>query len=266
MSGTYEGKDGWAVSWYMDDPKKSVRVSFVDAESNTYRHVLLVYPHEKDDFKEVPIHAGGIVWYGTTLWVVDTANGIRVFDMTNIWRVDSGDNVGKNSDGTYSAQGYKYVIPQIMWYEWVPDFNFQFSYMSLDRTVQPHSMLIGEFQYDSDADPVRMMQFDVDESRHRLVVDDDGLAKGTWAYCVNINEMQGAVQVDGTIYISSSNRGSIPGDIFTWTPGGSAEVTGHTPAGNEDMMYDVRTDEVFTVTERKGGRYIIKRKISDLQP
>jgi hypothetical protein len=250
----------------MDDPTKSARVSFVDPEARTYRHVLLVYPHEKDDFREVPIHAGGIVWYGTTLWVVDTYNGVRVFDMTNIWRVDTGDHVGKNSDGTYSAQGYKYVIPQIMWYEWMPEFEFRFSYMSLDRTVQPHSMLFGEFQDNSDTVPVRMIQFDVDESRHRLVVNNDDLAKGTWAYCVNIDRIQGAVQVDGTIYISRSNRGSALGDIFTWTPGGLAEATGRTPAGNEDMMYDERTKEVFTVTERKGGRYIIRRKVADLQP
>ena len=134
--GTYEGKDGFLVSWYMNDPN-SARISFVDRETNSYRHALLVYPHDEDDFRRVPIHAGGIVWYGNTLWVVDTSNGIRVFDMDNIWQVDSGDGVGKKSDGGYSAQGYKYVIPQVMWYEWMPDFPFRFSYISLDRTTTP---------------------------------------------------------------------------------------------------------------------------------
>ena len=75
--------------------------------------MLLVYPDAKDDFKDVPVHAGGVMWYGNTLWVVDTRNGIRVFDMDNIWQVESGDGTGKNSDGTYSAAGYKYVLPQI---------------------------------------------------------------------------------------------------------------------------------------------------------
>lgn len=110
--GTYEGKDGWVVSWHRDDDK-SVRVTFVNRANDKYRHVLLVYPDADDNFKEVPVHAGGIMWYGNTLWVVDTKNGIRVFDMDNIWQVDSGDGVGKKSGGGYSAAGYKYVLPQI---------------------------------------------------------------------------------------------------------------------------------------------------------
>lgn len=111
-AGTYEGKDGWIVSWHRNDDK-SVRVTFVNRKTNKYRHALLVYPHAADNFKAVPIHAGGIMWYGNTLWVVDTKNGIRVFDLDNIWQVSDGDGVGKKSGGGYSAAGYKYVIPQI---------------------------------------------------------------------------------------------------------------------------------------------------------
>ena len=109
--GTYEGKDGWVVTWHRDDDK-SVRVAFVDRKTGKYRHALLVYPEADDDFREVPVHAGGVVWYGGYLWVVDTNNGIRLFDLNNIWQVESGDGVGKKSGGGYSAAGYKYVIPQ----------------------------------------------------------------------------------------------------------------------------------------------------------
>ena len=249
----------------MEDPN-SVRISFVDAKTNKYRHALLVYPHAADDFKEVGVHAGGIVWYGNTLWVVDTSKGIRVFDMDNIWRVDTGDSVGKRSDGTYTAQGYKYVIPQVMWYEWTGDFDFRFSFISLDRTTTPDSILVGEYQPDSNEKPVRMVQYDVDYKKRRLVVNEDNLASGTWAYCVNVDRMQGAVQVDGTIYISRSNGETTFGDIFTWTPGGKAVDTGNTPAGPEDLTYDKRTKEIFTVTEHPGTRYIIRRKVADLQP
>lgn len=114
--GKYGDKEGWIVSWHRKD-NKSVRVTFVDKKTNKYRHVLLVYPYADkngdDNFKNVPVHAGGIVWYGDTLWVVDTENGIRVFDMSNIWEVEAGEGVGKKSGGGYSAAGYKYVIPQI---------------------------------------------------------------------------------------------------------------------------------------------------------
>lgn len=111
-SGTFEGRDAWIVSWHNEDDT-SARVTFVDRETNMYRHVLLVYPSEEDNFEEVGIHAGGMTWFGNTLWVVDTSIGFRVFDLSNIWKVDIGDSVGKNSDGTYTAANYAFVIPQI---------------------------------------------------------------------------------------------------------------------------------------------------------
>lgn len=111
-SGTVDGKDALIVSWH-NDGDTSARVTFVDKETNMYRHVLLVYPTDDDDFKEVAIHAGGITWYGNTLWVVDTGIGFRVFDLSNIWKVEAGDGVGKTSDGTYTAAGYGFVLPQI---------------------------------------------------------------------------------------------------------------------------------------------------------
>lgn len=110
--GKYGDHDGWIVSWHRSD-NKGVRVTFIDKKTKKYRHVLLVYPYADDDFKAVPVHAGGIVWYGDTLWVVDTDNGTRVFDLSNIWEVEAGKGVGKKSGGGYSAAGYKYVIPQI---------------------------------------------------------------------------------------------------------------------------------------------------------
>ncbi len=113
--GTYQGKDGWVVSWHRDDDK-SVRVTFVDrGNGDRYRHALLVYPHEEDNFREVPVHAGGIMWYGETLWVVDTSKGIRVFDLKNVWQVETGDGMGKQANGKYQAAGYRFVIPQIRW-------------------------------------------------------------------------------------------------------------------------------------------------------
>ncbi|KAK5998038.1 hypothetical protein PT974_00408 [Cladobotryum mycophilum] len=251
--GTYEGKDGWIVSWHRDD-NKSVRITFVDKKTYKYRHALLVYPDADDDFKEVPVHAGGIMWYGDTLWVVDTKNGIRVFDMNNIWQVDSGDGVGKKTGG-YSAAGYKYVIPQIRWYKWTPSFNFQFSYIALDRTASPDRLLIGEYQADS-SKPIRMVQWELDYKTRKLQADGN-TAKGVWAYCVDIERIQGAVQVDGKIYISRSN-GADAGDIWGWVPGKTAyNNKGLVPPSPEDLSYDKREKRLYGLTERAGGRYIL---------
>ena len=120
--GEWEGKNLWIASWYSDE-YGSVRVTFVDKKTLMYRHVLLVVPNTPElytgppapatDFKKLKIHAGGIVWYGDTLWVVDTTKGLRVFDLNNIWQVETGDGVGKMANGEFSAQNYRYVIPQI---------------------------------------------------------------------------------------------------------------------------------------------------------
>ncbi|SPO01896.1 uncharacterized protein DNG_04569 [Cephalotrichum gorgonifer] len=266
--GTYEGYDGFIVSWYTntDGKASSARVSLVNKETLKYRHILLVYPHAEDDFREVPIHAGGVMWYGNTLWVVDTDNGIRVFDMDNIWHVDQGDAVGKNGNGGYSARGYKYVVPQVMWYEWTGDFPFKFSYISLDRTTTPDSLLVGEYREDSADHPIRQVRWDLDYTMRTLKTNVDGLASATWAYCVNVDRAQGAVQVDGTIYISRSNSAVRAGEIFTWTPGGPAVKTQDVRPGPEDLTYDKRTKEVFTLSEHAGNRYIFGIKVSELQP
>lgn len=112
-SGTWDGRESWIVSWHRDDGD-SVRVSFVDRKTHEYRHVMLVDPTADDDFAPIDIHAGGIMWYGNILFVVDTVNGLRAFDLENIWEVEIADGVGKMSDGSgYSADRYRYVLPQI---------------------------------------------------------------------------------------------------------------------------------------------------------
>ncbi|KAJ4420298.1 hypothetical protein N0V85_000647 [Neurospora sp. IMI 360204] len=262
-TGTYEGINGWIVSWHRDDDK-SVRVTFVNRADDAYRHALLVYPHAPDNFREVPVHAGGIMWYGNTLWVLDTYNGIRVFDLTNIWQVGSGDDVGKVSSGVYSAAGYKYVIPQIRWYKWSSSFEFRHSYMALDRTTTHDSLIVGEYQT-STSDPIRLVRYELDYTTRRLKTDSSGVSKAIWAYCVNIERMQGAVSANGKSYLSRSN-GASKGDLWAWVPGGAAKQNaGFYPRSPEDLSYDKRNGgRLYTVTEAEGMRYIINSAVSSV--
>lgn len=112
-SGEWESREAWLVSWYQNQGQKNVRISFVDRSTHKYRHALLVEPTSDSNFTSVPIHAGGIVWYGNALYVVDTKDGLRVFDLDNIWEVDIGDGLGRQSSGEYTANSYRYVIPQV---------------------------------------------------------------------------------------------------------------------------------------------------------
>jgi hypothetical protein len=114
--GEYEGNRIQLISWHSDnydDGKRGARISFVkqsSARAKKYRHVLLVRPKGTDDFEAIAgLHAGGIMWYGNLLYVVDTSGGLRVFDLDHIYQVDGNikDDIGKQANGKFGAYGYK---------------------------------------------------------------------------------------------------------------------------------------------------------------
>jgi hypothetical protein len=125
--GTYDGHQLVLVSWYTkagcDGAQSRSRITLVDWDAtypNTYRKVLLVEPSgtvAAPSFTDVPVHAGGVVWYGDYLYVADTGRGLRVFDMTQILKTNPGGSagqIGRQPDGrTYYAHNYAYVLPQV---------------------------------------------------------------------------------------------------------------------------------------------------------
>ncbi|MEU8677518.1 hypothetical protein [Streptomyces sp. NPDC048560] len=180
--------------------EKGVRVSFFNQATGMYRHALLVWPYvnSKSNISfdalharegkctssvtasckaQNGIHAGGMVWYGDYLYVADTANGMRVFDMRRIMDLNPDDNadvndptpdglvsdvldkkrVGRQSNVWY-GYGYRYVMPQVASLKFTAakpsgsTANNQCyatgrpkaSYISLDRTGTDH-MVLGEY-------------------------------------------------------------------------------------------------------------------------
>ncbi|MBT3097147.1 hypothetical protein [Streptomyces sp. CBG30] len=135
--------------------EKGVRVSFFNQATQKYRHVLLVWPYvnSKNNISfdalhasegtctgtvtpsckaQNGIHAGGMVWYGNYLYVADTANGMRVFDLRKIMDLNPDNDADRNDptpDGLESdvkdkkrigrqnnvwySFGYRYVMPQV---------------------------------------------------------------------------------------------------------------------------------------------------------
>ncbi|WP_033222167.1 hypothetical protein [Kitasatospora phosalacinea] len=125
-SGNYDGHQLVLVSWYTKDAcsdgdHQRSRITLVDWDAtypNKYRKILLVEPTgttAAPSFKDIPIHAGGVSWYGDHLYVADTAVGMRVFDMRKILNTDTGgtaDQIGRYGS-TYYAHNYAYVLPQV---------------------------------------------------------------------------------------------------------------------------------------------------------
>lgn len=248
--GDWNGKNAFAVSWHNNDDS-SARVTFIDKTTNQYRHVLLVYPTAKDDFGPVKIHAGGIAWYGDKLYVVDTSIGLRVFDLSNVWQVDTGDKIGKDG-GKYTAANYKYVVPQTSYYKLGSGPAFRFSYVAIDRSSTPDSLIVGEYQTAGSDKPIRHVKWDLDSTNRKLKSN-----TATFGYCVGQPRMQGAVSVGNKVYISVSNLKN-PGDLYTWEPGSTpVKQAKFFPPSSEDLSYNVHSKELYGLTEAAGGRYVL---------
>ncbi|MEU6988698.1 hypothetical protein ABZ946_35740 [Streptomyces sp. NPDC046324] len=180
--------------------EKGVRVTFFNTATQMYRHVLLVWPyinsanhisfdglHAREGTctssvttscrAQNGIHAGGMVWYGDYLYVADTANGMRVFDLRRIMDLNPDNDadvndptpdglvsdvldkkrVGRQSNVWYSF-GYRYVMPQVATLRFTArkatgdssgnqcyaTARPKASYVSLDRTGTDH-LVLGEY-------------------------------------------------------------------------------------------------------------------------
>lgn len=93
---------------------------------------------------KVPIHAGGIAWAGRFLYVADTGNGLRVFNLNRVLRVRDGD-----LDDTGN---YRYLVPQIGHYR--SNGDFRYSALAVDRSNAAKPALVArEYRVYENDDP-----------------------------------------------------------------------------------------------------------------
>ncbi|TYK46017.1 hypothetical protein [Actinomadura decatromicini] len=274
QDGKYNGREVQLASWYSRHAtNKGVRVSFVDMTDPSkpaYRHVLLVEPTGSvltPDFKAIKIHAGGIMWYGDLLYVADTYNGLRVFDMKDLLAVTSNgdqDKIGRQPDGTYQAHNYAFVLPQSSAYNSIvhnqPE--VQYSWISLDRTSTPDSIVIGEFMETADR-ASRLFKWDIDATTRKLK-ETSGVAEPSFAAVVDIDRMQGGTCIKGKFYLARSNSNNAAGDLLTWKPGSYVQYPITLPPYPEDVSYDVNKDWLWCHTETNDARQVFALKVSQI--
>jgi hypothetical protein len=251
---TDTGRKVVVVAWYakrVNGLTQGVRLSFVDVTDHAhprYRHVLLVEPtrrrwSRKVGMRPVPVHAGGIVWYGSAILVADTLGGIRTFALDDVCRPPG------------AWRGHDYVLPQRASYKAMNDRGvrpFRFSFVSLDQTGHQHQLIAGEYGRSGSQ---RLVRFALEADRAAPVVE-RGVARPIELVTDTFTHMQGATMVDGVWYISSS-RGPRPGSLWVRRPGDPA--TEHREAlatSPEDLSYWPHTDTLWNCTENPGMRYV----------
>ena len=264
-SGLVDGRRVVLTTWYYDaaaDPsspgEKGVRISMADiSDPNAvaYRLLLLVDPYDDNgqaSFRSVPIHAGGAVWFGDYLYVADTGVGFRVFDMTRILQVSTGiDSIGYDStDQTYYAHGYKYVVPQVGRYQHTSDCGPRYSFVALDRSTSPPSLISGE--YDSASVARRVLRWPLDPVTGRLP---SGTFVSSEALLMGYSHVQGAVAHDGRFYLSTSEPPAGRGDLVATSTAGPVSVVPWVDSP-EDLVYDTNAGELWGCSEAVGKRYV----------
>jgi hypothetical protein len=247
--GTFEGKQLFLSSWYDKTGNKGVRIAIVDGTRATakYRFALLVTPSgtaAAPSFSAVPIHAGGLAWFGNYLYVVDTTKGFRVFDLTRILKTeaDSTKSAIGCTGGTCKAFDYRYVIPQVGAYTQQSSCAPRFSFVSLDRSTNPPSLLSGEW-CDGIACPVlggRLYRWELDPATARI-----NRAFPKDAFLMGQSHVQGGAASGSVYYLSSSKPKGTAGALYRVTA--SASKTSSWAEGPEDLMID--GDLIYSQTE-----------------
>lgn len=205
-----------AVSWYATDGGS--RVSFLDLDARRYRHVTLVRA-TRDGHEPLRVHAGGIAWHGTRLYVAATHAGL--------WVCDTGDVVR-------GPGGYLLPVRHLL----APSEPFRFSFVGHDG----ERLLVGE--YDSAGDQRRLAHLGLDGGDLELVPG-------------GVQRAQGAVRVGGRWYVSASHGRRRPGSIWSGVPGELREHRWAVPMGCEDLAHDPATDLLWTVTEHPHRRWLV---------
>jgi len=279
--GEIAGKKVAVVSWYHkpdedpnSDQNKGARVSFVNTTGMSnlkYRHALLVEPiwsGNTPTYKAVKVHAGGLAWWGNFLFVPHTSKGVRVFDLQQILKVQTGDKnaIGLKSEADgYLAYSYRYVIPEVSRYTLCPDLCCtRFSFLSLDLSTTPPSMLTGEYSVDEIVG--RVVRWPMDPATGTFLVE-NGAVQASGALFPGIIKLQGALSRDGVYFFSSSKAKTSwpmsPGSLHHGVPGKNLHE--HTfPYPPEDLHYSASSDNLWCLTEEAGLRYVFAMKKADI--
>lgn len=236
--------------WRGDVAVRVTVLDLADTQQPRYAHVLLVEPQRRTwsrrwRHRDLPVHAGGLVWVDDLLLVADTRLGFRVFDLRDVVRVP---------DGHRRTRGCAYLLPQrACWRARATDASrpLRWSFGSLDRTDLENRWLIAG-EYSKGGTGARLVRLPLAP-----------LLAGKPAAAVEVMttdlpSMQGATRVDGAYWISASSGRRHRGHLWTVRPGGTPKKFDHVlPIGPEDVSYDAECRCLWTQTEYPGRRFLL---------
>ena len=262
------------VSWYAKRRRlrtEGSRISVVDRSDPAaprYRHVLLVAPRRRLGLltvRAVPVHAGGIAVSGDLLLVADTLVGLRVFALDDLMRVpeDAGRGVlhrvrrALRRVRGLRRPGADVVLPQLMACRmplWTGAGRLRWSFVSLARGPEGSSLVVGEYRR-AGSSP-RLARYPLDEATGLPALDGRGRCAPLEVHDAQPVRMQGAALHEGTWFATASTGEGNPGDLHVGAPGAWHRHRGVLPTGPEDLSWSRPGEELWSVSEWPGRRWV----------
>lgn len=260
-TGVVAGKKAVVVTWYYEASKhpgstgeKGIRISIADVTTTTvkYRHLLLVEPTVvagRADFKAIDIHAGGIAWVGDRLWVVDTGQGLREFDLSRMFEVSTAkDEIGWDG-AVYQGGLYKYIVPQSGFWRDASKCNPVFSFVGLDRGSTPPALVTGE--YSADTITGKIFRWPVDLATGALAP--TTFADG--AFVMGQRQVQGGITHEGAFLMVSSAPAAGKGVLYAARPG-KKTISYPWADAPEEIMFDAKANLYWGNSEGLNKRWV----------
>jgi hypothetical protein len=266
--GNYDGHQLVLVSWYTKDScdgdQVRSRITLVDWDAtypNKYRKVLLVEPTgsaSTPDFKDIPIHAGGVSWYGDYLYVADTGHGMRVFDMRKILETNTGGTagqIGRQPNGVYYAHNYAYALPQIgtIASHTTSGTNLSWSSISLDRVSK--SIVMAEYTCESGCTAYpnrapRAIRYPFAPGAMTFAA----TTTASQALRLPWYNLNGVASHNGRWWFNSSGQKR----LYYWTPAAGPTTYAWVGSGESISYWEDTTnpDLLWTLQETRGGRNV----------
>ena len=266
----YDGRDVLVTTWYSKKVGglwKGARITVVDITDPArvrYRHVLLVVAgltaDGRVDLRPVPLHAGGAVWHGPFLHVAGTAKGIYTFcldDIVPVAGTDRPELLGELPGGGLGGYGHRYVLPLRLVLassvaEGVP--AIRYSFISLTHGSTPR-LVAGEYGHGDMT--TRLLRYDLDPSTALPCCGPTGVSLPSFLHAGGVPRMQGAVEVEGRWFVTTSAGRRGRGSLWTGEAGRLRRLAATLPPGPEDICYWPATDRLWSLTEYPRARMVL---------
>jgi hypothetical protein len=132
--------------------------------------------------------------------------------------------------------------------------RMRYSFASVDRSMSPHELVAGEY---GRADmTTRLVRYRIDPATSLLDVDRDGTCRPALLDDGGVQGMQGATVVRGTWFVTTSRGRYRLGSVWVGRPGALREHRHQLPVGPEDITYWPARDQLWSLSEYPGARYV----------